>query len=102
METNKLRRLISFLVLLAIIILIGASLLPRHGILPIAAIFINRISCHLFAGTQTNSRRFKGKSRLAAAATTTIVALVVLLPTLPQHMQPLRAVGWSEILLPVT
>ncbi len=80
METNKLRRLISFLVLLAIIILIGA-LFYRVMASFLLPLFLSTVLVVIFSPVHKRIlRRFKGKSRLAAAATTTIVALVVLLP----------------------
>lgn len=80
METNKLRRLISFLVLLAIIILIGA-LFYRVMSTFLLPLFLSAVLVVIFSPIHKRIHaRFNGRTRLAATATTMIVGLVVLLP----------------------
>ena len=80
METNKLRRLISFLVLLAIIVLIGA-LFYRVMASFVLPLFLAAVLVVIFSPVHNRIlQRFNGKKNLAAAATTMIVGLVVMLP----------------------
>ena len=80
METNKLRRLISFLVLLAIIVLIGA-LFYRVMASFVLPLFLAAVLVVIFSPVHNRIlQRFNGRTNLAAAATTMIVGLVVLLP----------------------
>ena len=80
METNKLRRLISFLVLLAIIVLIGA-LFYRVMASFVLPLFLAAVLVVIFSPVHNRIlQRFNGRTNLAAAATTMIVGLVVMLP----------------------
>ena len=80
METNKLRRLISFLVLLAIIVLIGA-LFYRVMASFVLPLFLAAVLVVIFSPVHYRIlQRFNGRTNLAAAATTMIVGLVVMLP----------------------
>jgi len=80
METNKLRRLISFLVLLAIIVLIGA-LFYRVMASFVLPLFLAAVLVVIFSPVHSRIlQRFNGRTNLAAAATTMIVGLVVMLP----------------------
>jgi len=80
METNKLRRLISFLVLLAIIVLIGV-LFYRVMASFVLPLFLAAVLVVIFSPVHNRIlQRFNGRTNLAAAATTMIVGLVVLLP----------------------
>ena len=80
METNKLRRLISFLVLLAIIVLIGA-LFYRVMASFVLPLFLAAVLVVIFSPVHNRIlQRFNGRKNLAAAATTMIVGLVVMLP----------------------
>jgi len=80
METNKLRRLISFLVLLAIIILIGA-LFYRVMAAFLLPLFLAAVLVVIFSPIHKRIlKRWNGRPRLAATTTTSIVGLVVLLP----------------------
>ena len=80
METNKLRRLISFLVLLAIIVLIGV-LFYRVMASFVLPLFLAAVLVVIFSPVHNRIlQRFNGRKNLAAAATTMIVGLVVLLP----------------------
>ncbi|MBT6723000.1 MAG: AI-2E family transporter, partial [Planctomycetaceae bacterium] len=80
METNKLRRLISFLVLLAIIVLIGA-LFYRVMASFVLPLFLAAVLVVIFSPVHNRIlQRFNGRINLAAAATTMIVGLVVMLP----------------------
>ena len=80
METNKLRRLISFLVLLAIIVLIGV-LFYRVMASFVLPLFLAAVLVVIFYPVHNRIlQRFNGRTNLAAAATTMIVGLVVLLP----------------------
>ena len=80
METNKLRRLISFLVLLAIIVLIG-MLFYRVMASFVLPLFLAAVLVVIFSPVHNRIlKRFNGRKNLAAAATTMIVGLVVLLP----------------------
>ena len=80
METNKLRRLISFLVLLGIIVLIGA-LFYRVMASFLLPLFLAAVLVVIFSPVHKRIlKKFKGKTRSAAAATTAIIGFVVLLP----------------------
>ena len=80
METNKLRRLISFLVLLAIIVLIGA-LFYRVMASFVLPLFLAAVLVVIFSPVHNRIlQRFNGRKNLAAATTTMIVGLVVMLP----------------------
>lgn len=80
METNKLRRLISFLVLLGIIVLIGA-LFYRVMASFLLPLFLAAVLVVIFSPVHKRIlKKFKGRKRTAAAATTAIIGLVVLLP----------------------
>ena len=80
METNKLRRLISFLVLLAIIVLIGA-LFYRVMASFVLPLFLAAVLVVIFSPVHNRIlQRFNGRTNLAAAATTMVVGLVVMLP----------------------
>jgi len=80
METNKLRRLISFLVLLAIIILIGA-LFYRVMAAFLLPLFLAAVLVVIFSPMHKRIlKRCNGRPRLAATTTTAIVGVVVLLP----------------------
>ncbi|MBA62935.1 MAG: hypothetical protein CMJ76_11275 [Planctomycetaceae bacterium] len=80
METNRLRRLISFLVLLGIIILIGA-LFYRVMASFLLPLFLAAVLVVIFSPLHKRIlARFKGKRKLAALATTSIVGLAVMLP----------------------
>ena len=80
METNKLRRLISFLVLLAIIILIGV-LFYRVMAAFLLPLFLAAVLVVIFSPVHNRIlKRWNGRPRLAATATTSIVGVVVLLP----------------------
>ena len=80
METNKLRRLISFLVLLAIIVLIGV-LFYRGMASFVLPLFLAAVLVVIFSPMHRRIlRRFNGRTNLAAAMTTSIVGVVVLLP----------------------
>lgn len=79
-SNNKYRRLISFLVLIAIIVLSGAMFyqVMASFVLPL---FLAAVSCVVFAPLHRFVLRyFKKRIRLAALTTTTIIGLVVLLP----------------------
>lgn len=80
METNKLRRLISFLVLLGIIVLIGALFfrVMASFLLPL---FLASVVVVVFTPLhQRVLARFKGREKRAALVTTSIIGLLVLLP----------------------
>jgi len=80
METNKLRRLISFLVLLAIIVLIGV-LFYRVMASFVLPLFLAAVLVVIFSPVHNRIlQRFNGRTNLAAAATTMVVGLVVMLP----------------------
>ncbi|MCH2370863.1 MAG: AI-2E family transporter [Pirellulales bacterium] len=80
METNKLRRLISFLVLLAIIVLIGV-LFYRVMASFVLPLFLAAVLVVIFSPMHRRIlKRFNGRTNLAAAMTTSIVGVVVLLP----------------------
>ncbi|MCH2601281.1 MAG: AI-2E family transporter, partial [Pirellulales bacterium] len=80
METNKLRRLISFLVLLGIIVLIGA-LFYRVMASFLLPLFLAAVLVVIFSPVHKRIlKKFKGRKRSAAAATTAIIGFVVLLP----------------------
>lgn len=80
METNKLRRLISFLVLLAIIVLIGV-LFYRVMASFVLPLFLAAVLVVIFSPMHKRILdRFNGRTNLAAATTTSIVGVVVLLP----------------------
>ena len=80
METNKLRRLISFLVLLGIIVLIG-MLFYRVMASFVLPLFLAAVLVVIFAPIHKRIlKKFNGRKNLAAAVTTTIVGIVVLLP----------------------
>jgi len=77
---NKYRRLVSFLVLIAIIVLSGAMFyqVMASFVLPL---FLAAVLCVVFAPLhRLILRKFKNRVRWAALATTTVIALVVLLP----------------------
>ena len=79
-SNNKYRRLISFLALIAIIVLSGAMFyqVMASFVLPL---FLAAVLCVVFAPLHRFVlRKFKKRIRLAALATTTIIGLVVLLP----------------------
>jgi predicted PurR-regulated permease PerM len=77
---NKYRRLISFLVLIAIIVLSGAMFyqVMASFVLPL---FLAAVLCVVFAPLhRLILNKFKSRIRLASLATTTVIGLVVLLP----------------------
>jgi len=79
-SNNKYRRLISFLVLIAIIVLSGAMFyqVMASFVLPL---FLAAVLCVVFAPLHRwILRKYKARVRLAALTTTTIIGLVVLLP----------------------
>ncbi|MEC7566970.1 MAG: AI-2E family transporter [Planctomycetota bacterium] len=80
MDNNKYRRLISFLVLLAIIILSGALFyqVMASFVLPL---FLATVLVVVFAPVHNFIlKQYNAKPRLAALTTTSIIGLVVLLP----------------------
>ena len=80
METNKLRRLISFLVLLGIITLIGI-LFYRVMAAFLLPLFLAAVLVVIFSPLHKKIlTRVEGKPRTAAALTTSIVGVLVLLP----------------------
>jgi predicted PurR-regulated permease PerM len=79
-SNNKYRRLISFLVLIAILVLSGAMFyqVMASFVLPL---FLAAVLCVVFAPLHRFVlRKFKKRVRLAAITTTTLIGLVVLLP----------------------
>jgi len=79
-SNNKYRRLISFLVLIAIIVLSGAMFyqVMASFVLPL---FLAAVLCVVFAPLHRYILgKFKTRIRLAALTTTTVIGLVVLLP----------------------
>lgn len=79
-SNDKYRRLISFLVLIAIIVLSAAMFyqVMASFVLPL---FVAAVLCVIFSPLHRYVlRKFKNRLRLAALATTTVIGLVVLLP----------------------
>ena len=79
-SNNKYRRLISFLVLIAIIVLSGAMFyqVMASFVLPL---FLAAVLCVVFAPLHRYIlSKFKTRVRLAALTTTVVIGLVVLLP----------------------
>jgi predicted PurR-regulated permease PerM len=79
-SNNKYRRLISFFVLIAIIVLSGAMFykVMASFVLPL---FLAAVLCVVFAPLHRYIRRkLKNRIRLSALATTAVIGLVVLLP----------------------
>ena len=79
-SNNKYRRLISFLVLIAIIVLSGAMFykVMASFVLPL---FLAAVLCVVFAPLHRYIlRKMKNRIRLSALATTAVIGLVVLLP----------------------